>query len=125
MYHFMPTSIPHHLQPYCSAEKSVEECLLRLPGNKELDWGKKNPKFETCLLGGLLLLSLPNSCVINKGFMLKPHQRRLLKGSVVQGLYFPFKKSCLWENLCYLNAHFLSSLQSCLFEQPLGYKQSR
>lgn len=75
VYHLKPTtSIPYHMQPYCSAEKSVEECLVRLLGNKELDWGgKKTLKLETCLLGGLPLLSLPNSSLINGGFMLEPH----------------------------------------------------
>lgn len=69
----MPTmSIPYRAQSYCSAEKSVEECLVRLPGSKELDWEKT--EVGTCLLGGLLLFSLPNSAVINRGFTLDPHQ---------------------------------------------------
>lgn len=45
-----------------------------LPGSKELDWGEKKPKLETCLLGELPFLSLPNSSVINGDFMLKPRQ---------------------------------------------------
>lgn len=92
----MPTiSIPYHAQSCCSAEKSVEECLVRLPGSKELDWEKK-PELGTCPLKGLLLFSLPNSAVINRGFTLSIHirvkQRRLLQGSILQGLYFPLKK---------------------------------
>jgi len=66
--------IPYHAQSCCSAEKSVEECVVRLPDNKELDWEKN--ELGTCLLGGLLLFSLPNSAVINRDFRLKPRQRQ-------------------------------------------------
>lgn len=130
IYHFMLTvSVPYHMQPYCAAEKSVEKFLVRLPGSKELDWEKyEHPKLEICLRVGLPLLSFPNSS-LTTGTLCSSHisvkQRRLLKGRVLSGLYFPLKKSCLWENLFCLNAHFLNRLQSWLFEQPLGYKRSR
>lgn len=43
--------------------------------------GKKKTKLGTCLLGGLLLFSLPNSAVINRGFTLDPHQGKTEKAA--------------------------------------------
>lgn len=91
--------------------------------------GRKKPLWlepvclEDCFYSAFLtrLWSTEALCSIH----ISAKQRRLLKESILQGLYFPLKKSRLWENLCCLNAHFLSRLQNWLFQQPLGYKQSR